>query len=250
MIHVVLGMHKSGTTLISQILHHSGIAMVEEVDETTGYDEGNQWEREATKSVNHALLGSDGLYSLRVRRRGPLRSTPELRSRMAEIITDCSARHLDWGFKDPRTCLTYEAWASVLPEHVITVVYRRPEEAWAHYWASTRSRRRLTVCREFLPAWCEYNLAIIEVLRSTSMPWVVLPYARLMEGDAEFHRLETFIGRPLTDHRQAGLRRSHGMRRGIYGVARAWHACTGGVCPESIVAVLDDLAARGRPPAG
>jgi hypothetical protein len=250
MIHVVLGMHKSGTTLVSQILHHSGIVMVEEADPAKGYDEGNQWEREATKSVNHALLGSEGLYSLRVRRRGPLGTTPELRSRMAEITATCSARHPDWGFKDPRTCLTYEEWARVLPEHVITVVYRRPEEAWAHYWESTRGRRRLTVCREFLAAWCEYNAAIIGLLRTTSMPWIVLPYARLMESDAEFHRLETFIGRPLTDRRQPGLRRSRGTRRGIYDVVRAWHACTGGVSPESIATALDDLASRGCLPNG
>lgn len=244
MIHVVLGMHKSGTTLVSQILHHSGIAMVEEVDETTGYDEGNQWEREATKSVNHALLGSEGLYSLHVRRRGPLASTPNLRSRMAEIIACCSARHADWGFKDPRTCLTYDEWARVLPEHTITVVYRRPEEAWAHYWASTRGRRRVTVFQEFLSAWCEYNAAIVEILRARSTPWIVLPYTRLMESDAEVRRLEAFIGRPLADRRQPGMRRSRASRGASYGVARVWHACRGGMAPETIATALDSLASR------
>jgi hypothetical protein len=244
MIHVVLGMHKSGTTLVSQILHHSGIVMVEEVDESTGYDEGNQWEREVTKSVNHALLGSEGLYSLHTRRRGPLGTTPDVQRRMAEIISSCSARHTDWGFKDPRTCLTYEAWAPMLPEHAITVVYRRPEEAWAHYWASTRGRRRLTVFHEFLPAWCEYNAAIVALLQTASTPWIVLPYTRLMESDTEFRRLEAFIGRPVADRRQPGMRRSHAARSAAYVTARAWHACRTGMHPETIVAALDSLASR------
>lgn len=244
MIHVVLGMHKSGTTLVSQILHHSGIAMVEEVDETTGYDEGNQWEREATKSVNHALLGSEGLYSLRTRRRGPLGTSPRVQGRMAEIIATCSARHTDWGFKDPRNCLTYAAWANVLPEHAITVVYRRPEEAWAHYWASTQGRRRLTVFQEFLPTWCEYNAAIVAVLRTASMPWIVVPYTRLMESDTEFRRLEDFIGRPLADRRQRVMRRSHATRGAAYVAARAWHACRGGMHVETITAALDALASQ------
>lgn len=245
MIHVVLGMHKSGTTLVSQLLHHAGIAMVEAADESTGYDAGNQWERDATKAVNHELLGSAGRYSLDARRRGPLATTPDVRTRMRAIVADCSARHADWGFKDPRTCLTYGEWADVLPEHRITVVYRRPEEAWAHYWASTTGRRRLTVFREFLPCWCDYNAAILAALRTTALPWIVVPYARLMECDAELRRLENFVGRPLTDRRQPGLRRSRAARGSGYRLARAWHTRWDKRRPEAIAAALEALAARG-----
>lgn len=48
MIFVVLGMHKSGTTLVSQILHHSGIPMGDGFDENVTYDGGNKYEREST----------------------------------------------------------------------------------------------------------------------------------------------------------------------------------------------------------
>ena len=249
MIHVVLGMHKSGTTLVSQLLHHAGIAMVEREDASTGYDAGNQWEREETKSVNHALLGSAGRYSLQTRRDGPLAMTPALRSRMRSIVDDCCARHGDWGFKDPRTCLTYDAWADVLPAHRITVVWRRPEEAWAHYWASTTGRRRLTVFRDFLPCWCDYNAAILDALKTTTMPWLVVPYTRLMESDAEFRRLETFVGRGLADRRQPGLRRSRPARGGVYRWARAWHTRST-LRPDHIAAALDSLATRDARAAG
>lgn len=242
MIHVVLGMHKSGTTLVSQILHHSGIAMVETADESVGYDQGNQWEREATKAVNHALLGSEGRYSLEARRRGEP-AAPHQLDRMRRIVTDCDAIHADWGFKDPRTCLTYREWALVLPEHQITVVYRRPEEAWAHYWASTTGRRRLKVFREFLPCWCEYNAAILDTLRTTPMPWIVLPYARLMERDEEFRRLEAFIGRPLADRRRPTLRRSR-ERSVSYACARLASSWRSGPRPESILRALESLGDR------
>jgi len=241
-IHVVLGMHKSGTTLVSQILHDSGISMVEAADESVGYDQGNQWERESTKAVNHALLGSEGRYSLEARRRGePVAAPPQL-DRMRRIVADCDAAHADWGFKDPRTCLTYREWARVLPEHRITIVYRRPEEAWAHYWASTTGRRRLKVCREFLPCWCEYNAAILAALRTTRMPWIVVPYTRLMESETELRRLEAFIGRPLADRRRPALRRSRAARGGLYPLTRAWHALAGPVRPEPIIAELERLA--------
>ena len=43
-IYVVLGMHKSGTTLISQILHHSGVNMGgAEIETSRSYDEGNKY---------------------------------------------------------------------------------------------------------------------------------------------------------------------------------------------------------------
>lgn len=243
MIHVVLGMHKSGTTLVSQILHHSGITMVEAVDESISYDAGNQWEREATKAVNHALLGSEGRYSLEARRRGPIVASPDIHKRMEGIIATCGERGADWGFKDPRTCLTYDAWAGVLPEHRITVVYRRPEEAWAHYWASTKGRRRLKVFREFLPCWCEYNAAILDVLRTTAMPWIVVCYSRLMERDDAFRRLEAFVGRPLADRRQPSMRRSVG-RPISYACAHLISSWRRTLEPDRIARTLESLEDR------
>jgi hypothetical protein len=242
MVHVVLGMHKSGTTLVAQMLHQSGIAMVEEADATIGYDDGNQWEREATKHVNHMLLGSAGLYSLHARRCGPLRTTDEAAARMRSIVEECSARHADWGFKDPRTCLTYDAWSGALPPHRLIVVYRRPEEAWTHYWNSTRGSRRLTVLREFLPRWCEYNAAILRTLETTSVPSIVLHYSRLMDDDHEFDRLQAFLGRDLSDQRRPGMRRSRPRPSVSYALACGLHRLRGGAEPAAIVAGLEHRA--------
>lgn len=242
MIHVVLGMHKSGTTLVSQLLHHSGIAMVEKADDAVGYDQGNQWERESTKQINHAILGSEGRYSLDARRPATPPMLAGLDDRMRRVVAECGDGHPDWGFKDPRTCLTYGAWAMVLPEHRIIVVYRRPEEAWAHYWASTRGRRRLTVFREYLPCWCEYNSAILDILRTTTMPSIVVAYTRLMESDAELRRLESFIGRPLADRRRPSLHRSRIGGGVVYPLARAWHAVRSKNRPGPIIAELERLS--------
>jgi hypothetical protein len=239
MIHVVLGMHKSGTTLVSQLLHQSGIAMVEEADAARGYDEGNQWERTATKLANHDLLGTLGLYSLRACRRGPVAPPDETTARMRAIVAECSARHADWGFKDPRTCLTYDAWARVLPPHRLIVVYRRPEEAWAHYWNSTRGPRRLTVLREFLPRWCEYNAAILRTLETAAAPAIVLHYTRLMEDDRELARLGAFVGRSLSDQRRPAMRRSRPRPSPAHAVAHGLHRLRGGIAPRTIVEALE-----------
>lgn len=242
MIHVVLGMHKSGTTLVADLLHHAGIAMVDGADPSRGYDDGNKWERESTKQVNHAILGSAGAFSLETFGRRVHFGAAE-RARMREVIAACAARHADWGFKDPRTCLTYDLWAGELPPHRIVAVFRRPEEAWFHYWGSSGGRRRMTVFRTCLSQWCGYNAAILSALDRTTQPFVVIDYARLMTDPVELARLERFVERPLIDRRDPRMRRSRAERSVGYRVSRAWHRLWGGADPEAIADRLGSLRA-------
>lgn len=242
MIYVVLGMHKSGTTLVSQILHHSGINMMDSVDPSAGYDQGNKWERESTKAINHELLGSAGEFSLAARRPKALSGAPELQGRMRELIRSLSQRHGDWGFKDPRTCLIYDVWAPALPEHRLVVVYRSPQEAWEHY-RRTSGKNLLQSALFILRRWCEYNGAIARYLRQTKMPFVVIQYERFMTERAEFDRLERFIGRKLSDQRRPELYRSRAGRFTGYPIVRAIHILLGGGSPERIVRELE--ACRG-----
>ena len=240
MIDVVLGMHKSGTTLVAEMLHHAGIDMMDAVDTARGYDDGNKWERESTKALNHELLGSAGTHSLRVSARGGLAVSAATTDPMRSLVDDLSARHAAWGFKDPRTCLTYDAWAGVLPQHRLIVVYRLPEEGWAHYWSAAGGPAgKLDVLRRFLGSWCEYNAAILAILERATVPAVVLHYTRLMAGDAEFRRLEEFVGRPLVDRRVAAMHRSRPGRGPGYRLAAALHAAGGGPRPTAIAAALD-----------
>lgn len=237
MIYVVLGMHKSGTTLVSRMLHDAGIAMVEAADPTVGYDQRNTWEREATKRINHELLDSSGAFSLApLARRAP---APATLDRMRSLVSACSRLHADWGFKDPRSCLTYDCWADVLPEHRVVAVYRQPAEAWSHYWSSTTGRRRWTIFRQFLARWSEYNEGILAAVAAARAPAIVVEYARLMDGDDELLRLERFLGRPIADPRDAGMRRSRTRPTGLYAVARMWHRLGGGGLPEEIAARLE-----------
>lgn len=239
MIHVVLGMHKSGTTLVSRMLHESGVDMVDSVDVGAGYDEGNTWERESTKRVNHAILGSFGAYSLKASSGRRIEAGRQERDRMREIVRRLDSRHGDWGFKDPRTCLTYDLWAEELPEHRIVVIYRTADEVWAHYWRTARGARRWTVLQECLPRWCEYNEAILAAIARTAAPAIVMHYTRLMQDDGEMRRLEQFLGRPLVDLREPRMSRSRPARFDAYRTALALHRLRGGRDPAAIAADLD-----------
>lgn len=209
MIFVVLGMHKSGTTLVSQILHHSGVDMGS-FDEDVSYDAGNKYERAGPLALNLELLGVED-YSVReVAKPSCIDLTGAQRDRMQGIIADCTSRHEHWGFKDPRTCLTYSAWAEELPPHRIVAVFRDPAQVWPRFRWNGRRKYHTNFKRaySYLCRWQEHNLEILRHLQQTRNDYVVINYHDFMTSDREWDRLTEFVGLPLEDRRRPDLYRS------------------------------------------
>jgi len=220
-IYVVLGMHKSGTTLVSQILHHSGINMADGLDPAVDYDGGNKYERQEALRINMALLGTDEVEILELS--PPTNAPPaELRERMTAMIASCAHRFDQWGFKDPRTTITYDSWRSVLPPHRIIGIYRSPSAIWPRYryrgphYMLLNARR----ARSLLARWYEHNLRLLEIVDSSGGDALLLSYHALMTTDDEFRRLGRFIGRVLADRRQPGLYRHRGGFSPLLSLAR------------------------------
>lgn len=231
MIYVVLGMHKSGTTLVSRMLHESGISMGE-FDARLGYGEGNRFERREAQQANRALLHSyqlpplDYLVARRFRQRvdaaGYLQNRdsqayirhralarrleqPDAVERVRPVVARCQEREVDWGFKDPRTCLTFAAWRRCLGEHRLVVVHRELGQLLER--SRARADHPLRLLR-VVQAWCVYNWSILRILETSPAPRLVLRYERLMESDEGIERLSRFAGRPLKDVREARLYRT------------------------------------------
>lgn len=114
MIVIVVGMHCSGTSNVAALLHRQGVVM--------GEDDLLLPAHTAAASVGH--LGSPRFRILNDRmaeRQGyrVLSWSPDIpicrpsaitRLRMRRIIRNCQDRYAAWGFEDPRTCLTLDAW--------------------------------------------------------------------------------------------------------------------------------------------
>lgn len=261
MIYVVLGMHKSGTTLVARTLHESGIHMGV-FDESLDYQQGNKYEHREFQEINRRILAPflvPDLAELRARqrrqrgvsafdeagfprngdsrawvRRGALRealasSVPAEGARMRALIRRCEgvAREAsgdpragtrenaiaDWGFKDPRTTLTYPLWRSLLPEHRLIAVFRGFAEVMQHYGVrASQPLRRMRVAR----AWGLYNRLLLEHLRAAPRGSAIgLRFEELMKDDgcAELMRFSEFVGRELCDVRDPSLYRSRGPER-------------------------------------
>lgn len=200
---IVLGMHKSGTTLVAEMVHRGGTPMYEgEVDPR--YDEGIRYERLLCQELNRHILG-----------RRPDDLEPMSRLPLAPLSNEDLARLRDevgtrkWGFKDPRTVWTYPEWRRVFPACINISVYRSHREVVRHFcrhkpWHLLRMRRALL-------SWLEYNermlLHFLEDL-SVNRRAVLVRYEDLMAQNELLPLLQSRSGVPMSDARDPKMRRN------------------------------------------
>jgi len=203
MIYLVLGMHKSGTTLISQILHESGINMGD-FNANITYDQGNKYERESTKQLNKAILNCGDAISISVNNIIPSdKISLEYHKKGKEIVNQLNNTFINWGFKDPRSCLLCNFWISLLNPCKVIFVFRDPKSIYKRYtnYFKAKSRKKaFEVGWEALRSWYLYNATVLNSCQSlvAQENFLILKYDQLLHNNEREHlRLETFLEQPL-----------------------------------------------------
>ena len=200
-IYVVVGMHKSGTTLISQMLHFSGIDMGID-DVTKNYDDGNHYERKSIQLLNKLMINDRYKPSYIARKKNVI-INDKLFCMMVNTVNKLNNEHSHWGFKDPRTCLTYSEWRKVLGPHKIIFIYREPYEVWLRYCKNNNILnwiKSIVVGIYVLITWYEYNNEIFSSIRYTKNRFII-KYDKFIESDDEYKELCRFINKDIIDIR-------------------------------------------------
>lgn len=126
---VVLGMHRSGTSLLAGILHRLGVNMGERFREADEHNPDGYFEDLDWRDLNKLLLAETG---------GTWYQPPDLESIMTlsengylcQEVRNLVEHKLDangtrlWGFKDPRTCLTIPFLHPFLPNPAYVTIDR------------------------------------------------------------------------------------------------------------------------------
>jgi hypothetical protein len=237
-------MHKSGTTLIADTLHRSGIAMIG-AEVAGGYDDGNKMERAETRDLNIDMLGDTGVESLRlIRPLAPGAATAAHVDEARNIIERLGKS--PWGFKDPRTLLTFDFWYEVLDAPILVGVFRDPVEVFGHYLRRA-GRRWISRDPTFLPdalrAWCVYNRKLL-ALKREHPDMLLLDYAAFMTSDVGMQRLSSHMGRELVDCRKPAMRRAQAKPSADYKLARVIVRVRDGLDPDRIHRQLIEAASR------
>lgn len=188
---LILGMHRSGTSLVSAIINKLGISGGDEggLERSAEWNPRGYWEfRQFTQANNRILaaLGArwdrvtglrDSLFGLH---EGQLsRICMELEPSFAGF-----GERGDWAIKDPRMCLVLPAWRSRFSSPLAVLVVRDPIEVAISL--NTRNQMPLTVGI----ALCEFYMK--SALRhSRGMPRVLVDYnALLLNPEREISRLQ------------------------------------------------------------
>ncbi len=203
---LVIGMHKSGTTLIAQTLQRSGVNMGWDIDEEKEEYGGNQCESPEVNAINNTILGTEGKNSLEIVPPFEWNQGEEVKGQARVFLQKQQETGEKWGFKDPRTIFAYPVWKKVLPEHRLIGVFRDLYGVLRHYLGGKRGKKARR--RTIVQAWVAYNRALLEVMKNTPQEdRLLLNYDAFLDSPEPMEQLKTFTGVELTDQRDLGMRK-------------------------------------------
>ena len=163
------GMHRSGTSMVANLLRLCGLNLGPEADMLPPAADNPEgfWENVKFRSLNDEILGALG---------GKFDAPPRLpdgwhesktldpvRERAGAVLREFKGAE-PWGWKDPRNSLTLPFWASLLPRLKVLICVRHPLDVavserrrWEKLYASKRPG--VSAFPLFLAAWKVYDRA-------------------------------------------------------------------------------------------
>ena len=124
---VIAGFHRSGTSLLTELLHQAGLFVGDELLGARPSNLHGHFEDLEVLHLHEDVLRANQL-SWQVDLLRPLHIAADHWRRMADIVADRRSRHRLWGFKDPRACFFLGAWEHVLPDMNVIAIYRDPAD--------------------------------------------------------------------------------------------------------------------------
>jgi hypothetical protein len=229
----VAGMPRSGTSLVTQLLHRCGLNLgpPEQLMHANVNNQDGFWENLRFVRLNERLLATSG--GTWFAPPATLRPTPKITAEAASIVAQFEGQE-PWGWKDPRNALTLPFWGALLPSMKVLVCIRHPVETasslvasklirprWPVYWSVTRPdspirlrdrssrlhqrlwgtartslpgrKRRELINEVALELWRVYNTRIIE--ETSARDRLLTHYeALLTKPRAELQRILAFAG--------------------------------------------------------
>jgi len=162
---IIVGMHRSGTSLAASLLESAGVHVGERLMEANWSNPRGHFEDMDFVDLQRAALERLGLH-----RDGWVES--DLPALPEDIIESARAlverkRKTDrpWGWKDPRTIVFLQLWLELLPDAKLILLYRAPWEV-----IDSLYRRGDQVFQEdpelAVRMWLRYNRVLLDALQA------------------------------------------------------------------------------------
>jgi hypothetical protein len=161
---VVLGMHRSGTSVLIQSLGRAGVHLGGVLDQPHPLHGQGVYEPPALVLLHEDLLACHG---------GSWHDPPEvgewppLHRAVRDLFLESRRDRSLWGFKDPRLLLCFEGWRQALPTLEPVGVFRHP----AAVARSLLERDGMGLDRG-VALWSHYNQRLLQLHRQRPFPLV------------------------------------------------------------------------------
>jgi hypothetical protein len=235
----VLGMHRCGTSLVSGLLRILGVDFGSDSDlmPPSKFNQKGFFEHVGLNGINVEVLVKFGgeWYAPPALLPGWENSDllKDIQKRAEERVEAGFGKSELWGFKDPRTCLTFPFWRKVVKGPIKTVVVsRNPIDA-----AQSLQEMQRILASEASDLWFKHMVAAF--LGSRDLPRHVVFYEDFLEDlGKEFGRLAAFVERPMTDELMKAARQfvDGQLRHYVSTVADVQGGC--GISPKTRKAYL------------
>ncbi len=197
---IVLGMHRSGTSAITRLVNMMGAYIGPEnligqpaLDNLKGF-----WERHDVRTLNDKILkalGGNWCHYVEPDIEKLSDSDLEIFKKLAKTIVFNLDTHRPWVLKDPRLCLLFPFWRTLLEVPICLIVYRPPLDV-----AFSIKRRNQFPLSVGIALWEFYQRHAL--MASEGLPRILVRYADLikdpvMETTRLYTALEDFGARGL-----------------------------------------------------
>lgn len=209
---VIAGMHRSGTSLITQWLYRCGLPVGDELmGAGVGNKEGHFEDMDFVR-LHESLLQQHDLSDTGLWLDKPPVLTEAEQEQVAALVAEKNDNRIAWGWKDPRTCLFLPAYRAALPHaryliivrdykevvnSLLSRIYKDVEGLYAQkgwfkrmLWRLVESgNRRRLIYRKLAPAFLKacvvYNEALLEhLMQIPASQRLVVDYAMLNKKDS------------------------------------------------------------------
>lgn len=207
---IVAGFHRSGTSMLTQLLVEAGLFVGDELLGSMPSNPYGHFEDVEVLRIHRAILerhGTDWQWDAPF----PFHIGADHWDEMQRFARRRDLEHRRWGFKDPRVCLFLGAWKYLLPDARFVVVYRDPGECvrsletrqaqdmFEGKGKAGSHRRFFSEPDHGLRLWDAYNRALVSFVRAHRDDCLVLSHDRLVRGYPVVRRLNERFGLGLTD---------------------------------------------------
>ncbi len=123
---IITGMHRSGTSLLADILRNAGVALGDNLMPAGEHNRKGHFEdKNFVEFHEGVILRVDPAKKFLWEPQGQIALSDD-ETRAARSLVDGRNLDVPWGWKDPRTVLFLDFWAQLLPEASFLFVFRSP----------------------------------------------------------------------------------------------------------------------------